>query len=161
MTSQPNLCSRTSSGCFIKGTLVRTPQGMFPIERLEVGDLVVTQDGRAARIAKTHTAVATELVRTLFSDGSTIVSTPWHRFFDLRGTLIRAEDLTPGTISRSHDSSIVTVKRVTKIADGTEADVFNLSLDRDIAFFANGKLVEAPRVSRVLNGHAILQAGSL
>ena len=84
MTSQPDLltlsspCTRTSSGCFIKGTLVRTPDGMFPIERLGVGDLVITQDGRGARIAKAHSALATEIVRVQFSDGSTIFSTPWH-----------------------------------------------------------------------------------
>lgn len=134
---------------------------MFPIERLDVGDLIVTQDGRAARIAKTHTAIATELVRIVFSDGTTIHSTPWHRFYNLRGTLIRAEELTPGTISCTHDSSIVTVTRVTKIADGAEHEVYNLSLDRDVSFFANGKLVEAPRASRILNGNAILAAGSL
>jgi len=122
---------------------------MFPIDRLDLGDHVITGDGRAARIAKSHRATATELVRILFSDGATIVSTPWHRIFDLRGDLIRAEELAPGTIARSHDGSIVTVTRVTRLADGTEADVFNLSLDRDISFFANGKLVEAPRASRL------------
>jgi hypothetical protein len=162
MTSQPNPCTEASPiGCFAKGTLVRTPNGMFPIERLEVGDLVVTGDGRAALIAKTHQTTATELLRIQFSDGSTLHSTPWHRFFDLRHNLVKAADLEPGTIARTHDGSIVTVTRVAKVVSGTAHEVFNLSLERDISFFANGKLVEAPRASRILNGHSLLAAGSL
>ena len=157
MTSQAILCTRTSTiGCFAKGTLVRTPNGMFPIERLDVGDDVVTDDGRNAKIAKSHRAVANELVRVAYSDGSTVHATPWHRFFDLRHQLIKAEDLKPGTIARTHDGSIVTVTRVTRVVSGTPHDVFNLSLERDISFFANGKLVEAPRASRVLNGRSLL-----
>lgn len=159
MTSQAILCTRASKiGCFAKGTLVRATNGMFPIERLEVGDHIVTDDGRAAKIAKTHRAVADELVRVSYSDGSTLHSTPWHRFFDLRHQLIKAEDLQPGSVARTHDGSIVTVTRVTRVMSGTPHDVFNLSLERDIAFFANGKLVEAPRASRVLNGRSLLAA---
>ncbi len=159
MTSQAILCTRSSNlGCFAKGTLVRTTNGMFPIERLDVGDHIVTDDGRAAKIAKTHRAVSSELVRVTYSDGSALHSTPWHRFFDLRHQLIKAEDLQPGTIARTHDGSIVTVARVARVTSETPHDVFNLSLERDIAFFANGKLVEAPRASRVLNGHSLLAA---
>lgn len=162
MTSQSNLCTRESStGCFAKGTLVRTPNGMFPIERLRVGDEVLTGDGRTARIAKTHEATASELVRVLFSDGSTLHCTPWHRLFDLRQNLVKAEELVLGSIVRTHDGSIVTVTKISKVTSGTPHEVFNLSLERDISFFANGKLVEAPRASRVLNGHALLAAGSL
>ncbi len=157
MTSHAILCTRTSTiGCFAKGTLVRTPNGMFPIERLDVGDHVVTGDGRAAKIAKTHEAIANELVRVTYSDGSSLHSTPWHRFFDLRHDLVKAEELVPGTIARTHDGSIVTVTRVARVMSGTPHDVFNLSLERDISFFANGKLVEAPRASRILNGHSLL-----
>ena len=57
--------------------------------------------------------------------------------------------------------SIVTVTRVSKVTSGTPHEVFNLSLERDISFFANGKLVEAPRASRILHGHSLLAAGSL
>lgn len=157
MTSQANLCTRSSStGCFAKGTLVRTPNGMFPIERLEVGDHVMTGDGRPARIAKVHAATANELVRIQFSDGAVLHATPWHRVFDLRHNLLKAEDLAPGTVIRTHDGSIVTVTRLTRVASGTPHEVFNISLERDISFFANGKLVEAPRAARVLNGHSLL-----
>ena len=97
-------------------------------------------------------------MRVTYSDGSSVHSTPWHRFFDLRHQLIKAEDQQPGTVARTHDGSIVTVTRITRVMSGTPHEVFNLSLERDIAFFANGKLVEAPRASRVLNGHSLLAA---
>lgn len=156
MTSQLPLCTRDSDGCFAKGTLVRTPRGMFPIESLVTGDEVITCDSRIARVHKAHVAAAPELVRVTFSDESTIVCTPWHRFFELRGALIKAELLTAGTYVRNYDYSIVQVVRVETIAKGASNDVYNLSLERDVGFFANGKLVEAPHAARVLNARSLL-----
>jgi hypothetical protein len=34
----------TSIPCFVKGTLIETPHGDIPVERLQIGDLVTTQD---------------------------------------------------------------------------------------------------------------------
>jgi len=160
MTSQLTLCTRGSAGCFAKGTLVRTPRGMFPIEVLVAGDDVITHDGRIGRIHKAHVAAATELVRVTFTDGMSVVSTPWHRFFELRGPLTKAEALLVGTLVRNFDYSISQVKRVEKIANDKPTEVFNLSLERDVGFFANGKLVEAPHANRVLDTRSLLSRAS-
>ncbi|MFD0979750.1 Hint domain-containing protein [Tropicimonas aquimaris] len=40
----------TDPPCFLAGTLIATPQGEVPIERLSAGDSVVTASGRVARI---------------------------------------------------------------------------------------------------------------
>ncbi|SNS44817.1 Hint domain-containing protein [Tropicimonas sediminicola] len=40
----------TDPPCFLAGTLIATPQGEVPIERLSAGDRVVTASGRVARI---------------------------------------------------------------------------------------------------------------
>ena len=151
-----SLCTRDSGGCFAAGTLVRTPNGMFPIEKLTSGEEVITHDKRIARVHKAHVALASELVRVTFSDDTFVVSTPWHRFFDLRGSLTKAEALEPGTLVRNYDHSIARVRRVEKIAHGVANDVFNLSLERDVGFFANGKLVEAPHANRVLDTRSLL-----
>ena len=135
---------------------MRTPLGMFPIEHLVAGDEVITHDSRIARIHKAHVASAPELVRVSFSDGSAVVSTPWHRFFELRGSLVKAELLAPGTYIRNYDYSIAQVVRVETIAKGVANDVYNLSLERDVGFFANGKLVEAPHATRVLDTRSLL-----
>ncbi|MEL7262679.1 MAG: Hint domain-containing protein [Pseudomonadota bacterium] len=36
--------------CFVRGTLIRTPDGDVPVEQLKVGDRVLTHDGGAERI---------------------------------------------------------------------------------------------------------------
>src|SRR3569833_528927 len=41
--------SRVVGDCFVAGTLVSTPDGLRPIEEIEVGDLVL--DGRGAAVA--------------------------------------------------------------------------------------------------------------
>ena len=47
----PNiLASTTYSYCFLAGTLIATPEGEVPIEYLEIGDLVTTEDGRTAPV---------------------------------------------------------------------------------------------------------------
>lgn len=161
MTSQSHLiCTRESGGCFAKGTLVRTPRGMFPIEKLVAGEEVITHDSRIARIHKAHVASSTQLLRVSFSDATSVVSTPWHRFFELRGSLIKAEELAIGTYVRNYDYSIAQVLRVEAIAQGVANDVYNLSLERDVGFFANGKLVEAPHAARVLDTRSLLTRAS-
>jgi hypothetical protein len=155
MTSQTS-CTRDSGGCFAKGTLIRTPRGLFPIESLLGGDEVVTCDSRVARIHKAHVASSSELVRVTFSDRTYVVSTPWHRFFDIRGGLVKAEQLPVGMYVRNFDYSIAQVASVQKIAEGVANDVYNLSLERDVGFFANGKLVEAPRANRILDTRSLL-----
>jgi hypothetical protein len=40
------------------------------------------------------------------------------------------------------------------------ANVYNLSLERDVGFFANGKLVEAPHANRVLDTRSLLSRAS-
>jgi hypothetical protein len=133
---------------------------MFPIERVSTGEEVLTHDGRIARVHKAHVASASELVRVTFSDGTSVVSTPWHRFYELRGTLTKAEALARGTFVRNYDYSIAQVVRVETIAQGVANDVFNLSLERDVGFYANGKLVEAPHASRILDTRSLLTRAS-
>lgn len=156
MFSHHSICSRARMGCFARGTMVRTPNGMFAIERLAVGDDVLTAGKRVAQIVKVSTSVATELVRIQFSDGSTVVCTPWHRFFDLRGDLYRAEQLGVHSAIRCYDNSIVHVDRLERFPRGERHPVWNLSLAREVAFYANNKLVEAPHEARVLTGHSLL-----
>ena len=157
---EPLLCSRARTGCFARGTLVRTPNGMLSIERLAVGDDVLTAGKRVAQIVKVSTSVTTELVRIQFSDGSSVACTPWHRFFDLRGDLYRAEQLGVHSAIRCYDNSIVHVDRVERFPRGEKHPVWNLSLAREVAFYANNKLVEAPHEARVLTGHSLLARDS-
>ncbi|MEJ7600278.1 MAG: Hint domain-containing protein [Kofleriaceae bacterium] len=167
LTAPTEICARdTGAGCFASGTLVRTPRGMFAIEGLAVGDHVLTHGKRLATITKVSHATSNELVRVVFSDQTSLTCTPWHRFYDLRGDLYRAEQLGVRSAVRCHDHSIVHVLRIERLAlpesgRGERHPVFNLSLEREVAFFANGKLVEAPHEARVLGGHSLLAASGM
>ena len=50
--------------CFMAGTLIRTPEGEFPVEQLARGDFITTADGRDAPV----TWIGRRLVSTLFGD---------------------------------------------------------------------------------------------
>ena len=132
MTHAKTFCP--GDGCFAAGTLVRTIRGTRPIEMLRAGDEVVTLRG-VAKVLVAHRATAFELVRLQFTDGTSVVSTPWHRFFGEGDALVKAEDLRRGVV------------RITRVEPGNAHRVFNLTLDRAVAFYANGKLVEAGHAS--------------
>ena len=67
--------------CFIPGTLIATPRGAMPIERLEVADTICIPGGVSKILAKSSRWVpANDLVRLTLSDGSVLTSTKDHPF---------------------------------------------------------------------------------
>ncbi len=70
--------------CFITGTMVDTPSGPRPIEKLKAGDMVINACG-IGRVKATQASIAPELVRVKLSGGKTIDCTPEHPFFTRRG----------------------------------------------------------------------------
>lgn len=82
-------------GCFPAGTLVDTPTGPVPIERLKKGDLVIAASGICA-IKNTSIRTVKKLVSITTMDGRKIVCTANHPFFTSNGW-IKASDLTQGT----------------------------------------------------------------
>lgn len=77
--------------CFIRGSLVDTPDGQRPIESLREGDSVFNAVGVGC-VRETHERIAPTLVRVSLSDGRTIDCTPEHPFLTRRGWL-KAVDL--------------------------------------------------------------------
>lgn len=95
--------------CLARGTLIDTPAGAVPVERLRLGDPIwtLTLDGR--RVAGTVIALGSTaaprdhvVVRLVLEDGRTVTASPGHPLAD--GRLIG--DLRPGD---SVDGSRVTV----------------------------------------------------
>lgn len=78
--------------CFAAGTMVLTPAGVVPIERMPRRGVVQTPVGprpyHGARLTRRHTKV----VKLTFDDGSHVVCTPDHEIMTSEGEWIRADD---------------------------------------------------------------------
>lgn len=67
--------------CFVEGTMITTDEGLVPIEKIKVGDKVLTRQGyqRVANAGKTDDNA--ETITAYFSDGTTLIGTPDHPVF--------------------------------------------------------------------------------
>ena len=70
--------------CFPAGTLVDTPTGRVPIETVNVGAVVAGAAGHSVVSGVGHRQVIS-LVKVVFEDGSSIISTANHAFFTQEG----------------------------------------------------------------------------
>lgn len=137
--------SRAPSGpppcpiCLAVGTRIATPRGEVAVERLRVGDVVWTTDGRGGRIPAPLIAVGStpvpgthEVVRVALDDGRVVFVSPGHPTADGRriGDLL-AEDALDG-------ARVVSVERV-RYAGGATYDI--LAAGTTGAYWANGVLL--------------------
>lgn len=70
--------------CFVAGTMVDLPWGQQPIEKVKVGDVVVSALG-SGRVIRTIKNIATSLVRVKIIDGRSVTCTPDHLFLTQTG----------------------------------------------------------------------------
>lgn len=89
--------------CFVRGTRVRTPSGTTPIEKLAVGDEVLSVvESTMALVVRRVTALHRAHVRrtrTITAAGRRVVTTDEHPFWDAeRRVWTRAGDLTVGSV---------------------------------------------------------------
>lgn len=73
-------CDTADALCFVANTLIRTPKGQIPIERLKIGDEVVTPLGNT-KICKTWISETTSLTTVNFSNGSKLCGKGEHKVF--------------------------------------------------------------------------------
>ncbi|MEA5364314.1 DNA topoisomerase (ATP-hydrolyzing) [Amycolatopsis sp., V23-08] len=72
--------SRVVGDCFVRGALVSTPDGLRPIEEIEIGEQVLDSRGRAVPVTEVYENPVSELVRVTWSNGHTMLVTPGQRF---------------------------------------------------------------------------------
>lgn len=129
--------------CFGAGTLVRSLSGSRPIEDLCVGDLVLTQDTKTGALSYRPVLVVhhnpPSKTFTISLGGETIVSSPFHRFWQAGKGWIMARDLKPGDAIRTLSG----LARVTTIDEGPVQKVYNLDVAETASFFVgeDGALV--------------------
>jgi hypothetical protein len=88
-------------GCFAPGTLIRTEQGLRPIEDIVVGDFVLSYDeatgsNTVGRVKQLFTSRATTLTKLEFADGVSFECTPEHPILTSERGWLGAGRLLPG-----------------------------------------------------------------
>jgi hypothetical protein len=134
----------TAAACFLRGTLIDTPEGERAVETLAIGDLVSTLDGVSRPVKwiglrsfqRRFVGAKSEANPVVFKAGSLghglphadlSVSGKHAMFFD--GVFVRAEDLVNGT-TVTRDSRIELI------------EYFHVELDTADVIFANGAATE-------------------
>ena len=131
---------RVSDLCVAEGTLIATPRGNIPIEQIKVGDEVYTRNGVRKVLAAEMTGV-NSLCYEYDIGGVKLLATPNHPVFadgkfyaidTLAGSVVDCELLSP-------TSKPVRVK----VSRGKQknATVYNLTVEHDNEYYANGILV--------------------
>ena len=129
--------------CFAAGTPVHTVSGARPIEAIQAGDQVLSQDvGTGALsfqpVIFVHRNPPGKTLRISLSDGDTVVCSIYHRFW--RATLgwAQARQLKPGDTLRSYGGIV----RVTSVGTGSAQALYNLDVAISRSFFVgNSKLL--------------------
>lgn len=123
------------SWCFKAGTRILTPSGQKNIEELKIGDLVMSASGLSRKVTNTFRHMATDTRWLKFANGSELYTTDNHPILTLKGEFIPACELRPGTIVQT---SYGTTVLIDSVALDEEYEVYNLTIEYDNTFIANG-----------------------
>jgi len=105
-----------TSYCFVAGTLVTTEDGQEPIEEIEVGDKVLSEDETTGEVAvktvtETYINETDELIH-IGVNGETISATPTHPFYVDKLGWTLARSLRAGDVLVLSNGELVTVEWV-------------------------------------------------
>ncbi len=121
-------CARVVGECFVKGTLISTPNGLVPIEELQVGDLVYTQEGIGV-VKELYIMPKQELIEIELENGLRNICTKKQMFKvltpELKFVWKKAEEIEEGDY-------IVLRAIYPDISDYVEVN--GLKLDEDLAY---------------------------
>ncbi len=137
----------TAVPCFVKGTLIRTPEGDVPVEDIDIGDLVETYENGAqevrwigSRTVPAEGALAPiRIEANSFGDHGALLVSPQHRvllrdsraelLFECSEVLVKAKDLLDD-------------RKVTRVSGG-DVTYFHILFDRHQIVFSQGLETES------------------
>jgi hypothetical protein len=144
VNASPQVPGPYIQSCFVAGTLVRTREGPRPIEGLQVGDHVLSQDTTTGSLTFQPVTVVHHnppgVTRRLeLDDGEVLVPSIYHRFWRAGLGWTIARDLKPGDVLRT----LAGHSRINAIDPGPVVPLFNLDVAESRSFFvgAHGVLV--------------------
>lgn len=132
-----------SIGSFIGGTMVRTITGLVPIEKIKIGDQLVTfQNDRVVTgtVVAVRNRIATGLV-TLRAGNNLVTATPEHKFYVGNGKFVPITGLRIGQSLYIYNPTTGQISKdtLTEIywRGSQKSPVFNLSITPTQTFLAN------------------------
>jgi hypothetical protein len=122
--------------CFGAGTPVSTRSGLSPIEKVEVGDVVLSQDTATGALAYRPVVAVfhnrpAETLRVSLEGGEELTATGIHRFWRAGSGWVMARDLVPGDRVRTLGGTAT----VAAVRPGGVRPVYNLEVDVDADYF--------------------------
>jgi hypothetical protein len=141
--SQPEPCH---PGCFPRGTLVETPEGLCPIERIGPGDIVLSTSPTGVSLSAEVQSVFTTENRLwkVDTEAGTLVTTETQPLCLADHRTVGAGKLQPGDeILRSQNGRILPVKVLQVGRTARMETVFNLVLGDKTFFVAGGFLARS------------------
>lgn len=153
-TSPGGTATGFGANCFPAGTLVHTDCGPVPIEEIKVGEHRALSwcggDGlRYNNVAASRVKMADAIVRVEFSSGAAIECTPDHKVYVVGKGYVEVADMSVGdkvkeVVANASESMLYSLSSatVTHIETRSECiEVYDIQVDNDHNFFANGILV--------------------
>lgn len=138
--------NKTGSGCLPRGTQISTPFGFQDISNLNIGDTVYAVNSPSDRILirtilKINSYTNRRILSVSLNDGTQIRATSTHSF-QINNKWKTTAQLNVGDQIRHYDeANVSTLKTITNIQLSNEPeDVFNIIVDGDFNFLANGAL---------------------
>jgi hypothetical protein len=144
VSASPQLPGPSIRSCFIAGTPVRTLHGLRPIETLQVGDQVLSQDTASGALSfqpilVVHHNPPGATLRLELESGENLVPSIYHRFWRAGIGWAIARDLKPGDVLRTLEGR----SRIRAIVPARTEPIYNLDVDGPRTFFVgrHGALV--------------------
>ena len=128
-----------TSYCFVAGTLVTTEEGQEPIEEIEVGDKVLSEDETTGEVAvktvtETYVNETDELIH-IGVNGETISATPTHPFYVDKLGWTLARSLRAGDVLVLSNGELVTVEWVQHEILESPIKVYNFEVEDFHTYF--------------------------
>ena len=134
-----------TSYCFVAGTLVITEDGQKPIEEIEVGDKVLSEDETTGEVAvktvtETYVNETDELIH-IGVNGETISATPTHPFYVDKLGWTLARSLRAGDVLVLSNGELVTVEWVQHEILESPIKVYNFEVEDFHTYFVGEQSV--------------------
>ncbi|CCK82412.1 predicted helicase, DEAD/H [Desulfobacula toluolica Tol2] len=149
--------------CFPAGVLISTPTGQIKIQAIRVGDKVKGYDHQTNQVVDTTVRhvfrrKARTLCRVLFNDGTTLICTPGHPFFNgeryIPAVELQKKQIVWRYRNENSNCAMCSMRKIDSVqGEQTMADIPGTSKSRPGVLFS--RVCECSKTSRIQEGRRI------